>query len=729
MATDAWLAEACADVDTSSMSGSGAMSEDAGRLSDALSMIGGILGCVMDGDGGCGKYEGATKDYGEGLQNIMGPGVVLAGLVLVVLLPLWISRCCAHKCCAPSRPAGSKERGLAGGCCSFCGAGVVAACLVGIMCVAQVAKGAQDAMCTAHASLDVLELKMREVDTAIDATRSETDEFVQSLDPFIASVSELANAYGTGGNMSVACAELQIVSDGVANLSSIVSSDSTEWTALNATLAQGIAEACVSLREQVEAPAAAAVDDLEGAQADARALYDNIPDLQEFESAADEVRSIDDSLTDAMHDSWDHLSGETASGVGVAVFGVPLMLLIGACLGGERPRPHPRPRRFCCPRAPLPLPPPSPAPTAYRPLRVRAPAIAALCMAASKGGGGGMLNGCGVCLSGCAWVGASVWAAVAFFLGAVLLTGGVVVFDSTTTMHNLDGDLTPLLGATRCAAPYNEPFRASGATLGLSWYADVDGDGVEDGTLPMCEMVAGCFGNATSLTPWVEAAFNVTLDATQLNATVNAAIATGGVTTIDPAVVLGANGQMTSAQAQHAALLADVGPLCGGCAPGSELHDEITRQLAEMGPHLDTAAACVADMVRDVGAVAGGVGTTLGAAADVVDSIVALNAAFECGWMRPAYLPPWGPLRGDVAGGVAGLGLALLTCGAAVLMLVCGVIPVQIYCGGVGREAGCPAACRCCCPAGGGGARMGSTSKGNKMPQQLEVVEGTVITV
>lgn len=337
MANAEWVADVCSDVDTSSTSGSGAMSEDAGRLSDAMSMIGQILGCVMDGDGGCGKYEGETKEYGESLQNsVMGPGVVLAGIVLVVWLPLWISRCCAHRCCAPSRPSyGSKERGLACGCCSCCGAGIGAACLVGIMCVAQAAKGAQDAMCTAHASLGVLEVKMREVDAAIDATRTQTDEFVQSLDPFIASVDELANAYGSGGNMSIACAELQIVADSVANLSSIVNS-TTQFTELNATLHQGIDEACTSLRDQVEGPAAAAVGDLEGAQADARALYDNIPNLQEFENAADEVDNVVRSLTDAMHDSWDHLSGNTASALGVAVFGVPLLLLVGACLGGER---------------------------------------------------------------------------------------------------------------------------------------------------------------------------------------------------------------------------------------------------------------------------------------------------------------------------------------------------------------------------------------------------------
>ena len=334
----------------------------------------------------------------------------------------------------------------------------------------------------------------------------------------------------------------------------------------------------------------------------------------------------------------------------------------------------------------------------------------------------GAVNGCGVFMSGCAWVGASIWAAVAFLLGAALLTGGVVVFDSSSTMHQMDGDLTALFGETRCAAPYNEPFRESDGMLGLTWYADVDGDGVDDGRLPLCDMIEGCFANQTSFGPWVESAFNVSLDAAELSARVNAGIETSGVDAIDTALVDGANGQMADAQQQHAALLADVGALCGGCAPDSELHVEITRQLTAIGPHLDTAAACVADMVGDVNAMVGGIATTFGAAADVVDAIVALNAAFECGWMQPTYLPPWDPMRGDVAAGLGGLGLALLACGAAMLALIWGVIPLQIYCGGVGQQAGCPAACRCCCPAGGASAKA-------CVPKELEVVDGTVITV
>ena len=36
-------------------------------------------------------------DYTTELQNLVTPGFLFAGIIVVSLLPLWVSRCCAHK--------------------------------------------------------------------------------------------------------------------------------------------------------------------------------------------------------------------------------------------------------------------------------------------------------------------------------------------------------------------------------------------------------------------------------------------------------------------------------------------------------------------------------------------------------------------------------------------------------------------------------------------------------
>ena len=51
--------------------------------------------------------------------------------------------------------------------------------------------------------------------------------------------------------------------------------------------------------------------------------------------------------------------------------------------------------------------------------------------------------------------------------------------------------------------------------------------------------------------------------------------------------------------------------------------------------------------------------------------------------------------------GLRGLALSLLCCGGLGVLFVAALIAAQVCLGGVGREPGCPAPCRCCCPGGG----------------------------
>ena len=60
------------------------------------------------------------------------------------LLPLWVARCCAHRCCAPSRPSYStKHKAQAFGCCSLWGLALLMCVAVGVLSFAQAAAGVQ----------------------------------------------------------------------------------------------------------------------------------------------------------------------------------------------------------------------------------------------------------------------------------------------------------------------------------------------------------------------------------------------------------------------------------------------------------------------------------------------------------------------------------------------------------------------------------------------------------
>ena len=57
-----------------------------------------LVGRQLDGSGV--EVAGAQEDmadYTAEIQNLVTPGFLFAGIIVVSLLPLWVSRCCAHK--------------------------------------------------------------------------------------------------------------------------------------------------------------------------------------------------------------------------------------------------------------------------------------------------------------------------------------------------------------------------------------------------------------------------------------------------------------------------------------------------------------------------------------------------------------------------------------------------------------------------------------------------------
>ena len=81
---------------------------------------------------------------------------------------------------------------------------------------------------------------------------------------------------------------------------------------------------------------------------------------------------------------------------------------------------------------------------------------------------------------------------------------------------------------------------------------------------------------------------------------------------------------------------------------------------------------------------------------------------------------------GDVLVGLVSLAVSMFACAAVSIGFIFSAIAVQIRSGGVGTEAGCPKACRCCCPM----TRDNSEKKRTAKFKMAEVAAtGTTITV
>ena len=62
-----------------------------------------------------------------------------------------------------------------------------------------------------------------------------------------------------------------------------------------------------------------------------------------------------------------------------------------------------------------------------------------------------------------------------------------------------------------------------------------------------------------------------------------------------------------------------------------------------------------------------------------LQALMGLTVVFDCGWIKPVYLGPFGPLLHDVVGGLAGLAMTLVVCGGVgILFIGCGLIPLQV---------------------------------------------------
>lgn len=304
----------------------------------------------------------------------------------------------------------------------------------------------------------------------------------------------------------------------------------------------------------------------------------------------------------------------------------------------------------------------------------------------------------GVLLSGCAWVGSSVCSVLLLLLCTALVLALVTLFDVGSVLK-ATVDPNALIGEARCAAPWNDEFRAAGEMTGLTLFLDTNGDGARDSGLNLCNVIESCMREpSVPAQRAVEAAFGVKLDTSTWDDAVADAVNSGGwngVTTDELDAASGSGVNATRAKA-------DVVPaeLCDDGCP-APVADMISADLDLIAEAVGRGLARIDETILLVRA-------ALQAAQDVVDrtpavtaALGAVGASLDCGWLKPAYRAPLETLFGSsgLLGGVAGLAISIGVCGVCGILLLGWLVTLQVYSGGVGKQPGCPRRCRCCCPA------------------------------
>lgn len=639
------------------------------RGSELLEGLQTTFGKIMDD---VDTEESDYNSYRSALGEVLFPGIVFAGLIALVALPLFVARCCAHKCCKPRKEAyGMKHKAAASGCCVLWGLVTVFCAIAGISSAGVAGAGVQDELCAVRASLDTSETHSRAMQTSIDALNASLVDFDAALTTLSSSVSTLSGVFASpSGAVTLACAELTAAQTSATSIATAVASagggdvatNVPSWGAMTSALQATIDSACTDLVADAQTQAAAAAT----ACADAEETVDDL--LESFgefklDELIDNLDNAGDDLDEIIDDHFDDIGG-LAPLVGLGLFASTLLLFLLAAAPG------------CA------------------------------LMACTKERHKSCANGCGVFLSGGAWVGTCGYSIVLLVFGTVVLCIGVISYDAAAVLRKVT-DPTTLVGVERCARYMNNPWKGTNlpeGSDGLTYAYDRDDDGVAEGSLNVCNVVAGCFGGAAgaSLVPHIETLFDVDMSVSSVNASLVDALYSSGVGSLDLSAITSASTQAALTVTSLATISASVGTLCS-CAPGSALYTTTTTELASISTNLVTATAHVTTTTGYLNSALADFAALLAEVPPVIAALTAANVALECSWLPDVYLPPFDPVLGDVSDGMQGLALSMLCCGGLGVLFIASLIATQVCLGGVGREPGCPKPCRCCCPGGGVG--------------------------
>ena len=658
-------------------------------LSEAFSYVADATAAVEAGDSETGApseaLNAAATEYITALSTLLFPVLGVAALVVLAWLPLWISRCCSHKCCAPPSatatssgcagcccgpdPPSKARKGTSTCCCCLWWLGVLGAAAAAAAGCSSIELGVKQSMCAADELLGDVAGELDSAAAAADAFGAARDAATGALRSSKSSLQCVTAAFDGGGAISEACGNvtalhsaLKDIDDRVASASggAAAADDNADFAAALDAAADMETTLCVTLPDAVAGPAATALAGVESAE---ESIGGGANGLDFLDGFAELSATITDAHTTYSNNTaevvWPNLTYVPL--VALALVAVTILALLCICTGG-------------------------------------------FCMALSKVGRCG--SWCGIQCTGCGWV--TLTLATPFtllFTGAIFLFFTALLTDVGAVLQpglaEPNATLAPILGADACTTSPLAIESANGTTLSL------------------CAVVAGCWsGNATvveSLLDQLTAGSSFSITADEIEAAIEASGATDALDSFDTRALEEAvaplidttgdagSGDAVGAGAVHAPCT--LTPEDFGQDPNTDAGAYVAARLGAACAAATAANASVLSprgahppLLTCVDALAAPLDVS-GIATGVAAAVAPLLTSLDCSWMPEAYEGTLGPLLwGSSLDGLATLAAGLIAAGVLSLFLVGASIAMQVHWGQVYAQPGCPSCCRCCCP-------------------------------
>lgn len=132
--------------------------------------------------------------------------IVLAGFVVLIWLPLWITRCCPHKCCKPRHKKYEfKDRAITGGCCSFWWLLVLIISLAALGAGGEAFEGFKFSMCGTIYMVQSSRSFFTNITTQVSGMRAELNATLVSVTGIEAAIAPILTALDSNGAVATSC--------------------------------------------------------------------------------------------------------------------------------------------------------------------------------------------------------------------------------------------------------------------------------------------------------------------------------------------------------------------------------------------------------------------------------------------------------------------------------------------------------------------------------------------
>ena len=586
-----------------------------------------------------------ANDYFSNIGFLIFLCFIMVGVSMICCgFPLWIARCCAHRCCRHSaKPYTINARRRAVGCCTLAGILTFVFFVIGTLAGAASTPGIQETMCGYDTLLRNSTSFVYNVDTYITNLRDLVARAQVENNYIISNLTCVQATFTEPGAVASACAAMTAAQAAANSVDSRVqTATGSSASALSAAFAASLTEIgntrtllCTTLAGTAPAVANAlvAVNDLTTPLQIASELSEIIDSVHRLER---DQRDSHHDFLNTMRDTWDALDGGANFAAGVLF--VPHIIFIVLGIAGG------------------------------------------LCMTRRPKGRPCTTNSCGVQSSGCGWVFYTALAPYLFLIAAIFMCLAVFMSDAGYLALEIPRDPHTQLGSTVC-----------------NRWTDSFGDG---DSISYCTVIQGCFADSP-VSMWTTIGPSLSFNMSDTAAAIRTAIDATDFAAGAPFNFT----QLQQAAVDAQSIVASVGGLSAatfGISSGHAQYEPINTDLAALSANLTTANSVIlaSSDYRCADSAQTQTSVLLGLADDVLvltdDS--ALDALFQCGFYRTAVdgviVPSFrGPVR-DASGAVA---ISLLLAGIFALLLVWSVIALQIEYGDVGIEPGCCSICRCLC--------------------------------